>query len=205
VLPLVYTHPAAAAVFLAACLVWLAPEIAGMAPQMAKAARKTVIVQDRGSMNILIGLQWTGLALNFGLAWLWPAAAIARGGPPGPRNTLFVLGVVFILLGVALRWYAIRTLGRFFTRDVAVSQDQQVVQSGPYRLIRHPAYSGTFLTMLGVGLALANWAGLVALLVCVFAGHFYRVRIEEQALIRTIGQPYVEYMRRTRRFIPLLF
>jgi protein-S-isoprenylcysteine O-methyltransferase Ste14 len=143
--------------------------------------------------------------LNFGLAWLWPAAAIARGEPGWPRTALFVSGVVFIILGVALRWYAIRTLGRFFTRDVAVAESQQVVQSGPYRLIRHPAYSGTFLTMLGVGLAMTNWASLVALLVCVFAGHLYRVRIEEKALIRTIGQPYIEYMRRTRRFIPLLF
>jgi protein-S-isoprenylcysteine O-methyltransferase Ste14 len=205
VLPLVYTNSGAAAVFMVACLVWLVPEMIGMAPQMAKVSRKTVIVQDRGSMIILIGLQWAGLALNFGLAWLWPAAAIVLGGPPGQPAALFVVGVAFIILGVALRWYAIHTLGSFFTRDVAVSRDQQVVQSGPYRLIRHPAYSGTFLTMLGVGLAIANWASLGALLLCVFAGHFYRVLIEEKALIQTIGQPYVEYMRRTRRFIPLLF
>jgi protein-S-isoprenylcysteine O-methyltransferase Ste14 len=205
VLPLVYTNPTAAAVFIAACLVWLAPEMIGMIPQMARVSRKSVFVQDHDSMAILIGLQWTGLALNFGLAWLWPAAAIAQGAPEWQRTALFVLGVVFIILGVALRWYAIRTLGSFFTRDVAVSQDQPVVQSGPYRLIRHPAYSGTFLTMLGVGLALANWAGLIILLVCVFVGHFYRVRIEEKALVLTIGQPYIEYMRRTRRFIPLLF
>ncbi len=199
-LPLVYTQPTAAAIFMAACLVWLAPEMIGMAPQMAKASRKTAAVHDQGSMVVLIGLQWTGLALDFGLAWLWPAAGM--GGQP---TGLFVSGVVFIILGVALRWYAIRTLGNFFTRDVAVSPNQQVVQRGPYRLIRHPAYSGTFLTMLGVGLALANWAGLLALLVCVFAGHFYRVRIEEKALMRAIGQPYVEYMQHTRRFIPLLF
>lgn len=199
-LPLVYTNPTAAGVFIAACLVWLIPEMIGAFPQMARVSRKTVVVQDRGSMSLLIGLQWTGLALNFWLSWLLPAANIAW-----QRTALFVLGVIFIILGVALRWYAIRTLGRFFTRDVAVSAGQQVVQSGPYRLIRHPAYSGTFLTMLGVGLAMTNWASLVALLVCVFAGHFYRVRIEEKALIRTIGQPYIEYMRRTRRFIPLLF
>ena len=204
-LPLVYTNPIAAALFAAACLAWLVPEMIGMLPQMARVSRKSVVVQDQGSMAILIGLQWAGLALNFGLAWLWPAAAIAQGEPGSPRTALFVCGVAFIILGVALRWYAIRTLGRFFTRDVAVSQDQQVVQSGPYRLIRHPAYSGTFLTMLGVGLAVTNWASLAALLVCVFAGHFYRVRIEEKALMRTIGQPYIEYMQRTRRFIPLLF
>jgi protein-S-isoprenylcysteine O-methyltransferase Ste14 len=104
-----------------------------------------------------------------------------------------------------LRWTAIRTLGRYFTRDVAVSASQPVVQQGLYRFIRHPAYTGTFLTMLGMGLAVGNWAGLIVLLVCVFSGHFYRVKIEEQALIRTLGQPYLDYMRRTRRFIPMLF
>ncbi len=159
-----------------------------------------MLVQDSGSLAVLVGLQWFGLALNFILAWLFPAAAI-----PWQRETLFMLAVIFILLGVALRWYAIWTLGRYFTRDVAVSVDQQVVQRGPYRLIRHPAYSGTFLTMLGVGLAVTNWASLISLLVCVFLGHSYRVCVEERALIQNIGQPYIEYMRRTRRFIPLVF
>jgi protein-S-isoprenylcysteine O-methyltransferase Ste14 len=86
-----------------------------------------------------------------------------------------------------------------------VSIDQPVVQRGPYRLIRHPAYSGTFLTMLGVGLAMTNWASLVALLLCVFLGHIYRVRIEEKTLVRMIGEPYIEYMRRTKRFIPWVY
>jgi protein-S-isoprenylcysteine O-methyltransferase Ste14 len=104
-----------------------------------------------------------------------------------------------------LRWYAIWTLGRYFTRDVAVSAEQQVVQRGPYRAIRHPAYSGTFLTMLGVGLAVTNWASLAVLLTGVLLGHLYRVHVEEKALMQTIGQPYIDYMRRTRRFIPLVF
>ena len=115
------------------------------------------------------------------------------------------MGVILILLGVALRWYAIRALGRYFTRDVAVSADQLVVQDGPYRWIRHPAYSGTFVTMLGVGLALTNWVGLVTLLACVLTGYLYRVRVEEHALIQSIGQPYAEYMARTKRFIPHVF
>jgi protein-S-isoprenylcysteine O-methyltransferase Ste14 len=199
-LPLIYTNTAAAGVFMAACLVWLVPEGFGMYRQMAKVSRRAVLVQDRGSLAILLGLQWAGLALNFSLAGLFPAAAITRA-----RMELFLLGLVFILLGVALRWYAIWTLGRYFTRDVAVSVDQKVVQHGPYRLIRHPAYSGTFLTMLGVGLATTNWASLVSLMICVGLGHLYRVRIEEKALIGTIGQPYIEYMRRTKRFIPLVF
>ena len=197
---IIYTNLAAAVVFIFASLIWLVPEILGMAPQMSKVARKTASVQDRSSLGILIGLQWVGLILNFSLGWWLPAEALTWH-----RTDLFLLGVIFIPLGVTLRWYAIRVLGGYFTRDVAVSADQELVQSGPYRLIRHPAYSGTFLTMLGVGLAMTNWASLACLLICVFSGHIYRVKVEEKALTRAIGQPYIAYMQRTRRFIPWVF
>jgi protein-S-isoprenylcysteine O-methyltransferase Ste14 len=199
-LPLIYTNAVAAGIFLAACSIWYVPEMIGTIKQTAKASRKEASVQDRGSMGILIGLQWVGIALNFLLAGLFQAAAISWH-----RTALFGTGVSLILLGVALRWYAIWTLGRYFTRDVAVSVDQRIVQNGPYRYIRHPAYSGTFLTMLGIGLAMTNWASLLVLLMFVLIGHLYRVSVEEKALSRTIGQPYVEYMQRTKRFIPLVF
>ena len=199
-LPLIYTDAKATAIFLAACLIWNVPEVIGALKQMAKVSRKEASVEDRGSLGILIAFQWVGLALNFLFAWLLQAAAI-----PWHRTALFGTGVALILLGVALRWYAIWSLGRYFTRDVAVSADQQIVQNGPYRTIRHPAYSGTFLTMLGVGLAVTNWASLLALLTCVLAGHLYRVRVEEKALTQTIGQPYIAYMQRTWRCIPFVF
>ena len=187
-------------IFLAVCLIWIVPEMIGAIKQKAKVSRKEAVIQDRGSLGILIGLQWAGIALNFLLAWLFQATAIYWH-----RTALFLMGIVLILLGVALRWYAIWTLGHYFTRDVAVSTDQKVVQNGPYRSIRHPAYSGTFLTMLGVGLAMTNWASLVVLLICVLTGHMYRVRVEEKALGQTIGQPYAEYIHHTKRFIPFVF
>ena len=199
-LPLIYSNPLATIIFIVACLAWMVPEMVNMIPQMAKVSRKASIIHDRGSMSILVGLQCAGLVLNFWLGWSIQGAAILWA-----RTTLFATGILFILLGVALRWYAIWTLGRYFTRDVAVTADQPVVQQGPYRLIRHPAYSGTFLTMLGVGLAMTNWASLVALAFCVFLGHWYRVKVEEKALVLAIGQPYIDYMQRTRRFIPLVF
>ena len=151
-------------------------------------------------MLILLGLQWIGLFLNFILGWLIPSAAISWH-----RTAPFGLGIIFILFGVALRWYAIWTLGQYFRRDVAVSTDQHVVQSGPYRCIRHPAYSGTLLTMLGIGLAVTNWVGLVSLLICTFVGHLYRVNVEEKVLAQAIGQPYIQYLQHTRRFIPWIF
>ncbi len=199
-LPLIYTDSTATILFLAACLIWLVPETIAMPRQMASAARKTAALQDRNSLIVLLGLQWIGITLDFLLSWFLTSATIHWH-----RTAVFVLGLVCVLLGVGLRWYAIRTLGNYFTRDVAVSADQQTVRGGPYRLIRHPAYSGTFLTMLGLGLAIGNWAGLLFLLACVALGHLYRVKIEERALVRTLGQPYLEYMRATRRFIPWVY
>jgi len=179
--PLIYTNAPAAGIFLAACLVWNVPEWIGALKQRAKGSRKEASIQDHGSMGLLIGLQWVGIALSFLLAGLFPTAALTW-----QRTALFGSAVTLILLGVALRWYAIWILGRFFTRDVVVSADQTVVQHGPYRSIHHPAYSGTFLTMLGVGLALTNWASLVALLLCVLSGHLYRVHVEEQRSARPL-------------------
>ena len=198
--PLIYTNPAAAALFVAACLIWLVPETIGMRRQMAKDRRAASLVQDRGSLVVLLGLQSAGLVLNFALAGLFPAGAMAA-----PRAALFGLALAVMLLGVGLRGWSIWTLGKYFTRDVAVSADQPVIDHGPYRWIRHPAYSGVLLTMLGVGLAAANWASLSALMVCVVMGYAYRVRIEEAALVRALGQPYRDYMRRTKRFIPAVF
>jgi protein-S-isoprenylcysteine O-methyltransferase Ste14 len=199
-LPLIYTNSTAGGIFLAACTIWIVPEAIGMLTQTARVARKGVSVRDRGSMGLLIGLQWVGLALNFSLAGFFRAGAISWH-----RTALFAIGVACILLGVGLRWYAIRTLGSYFTRDIAVSADQHVVQNGPYRFVRHPAYSGTFLSMLGIGIAMSNWASLTALLACVFVGYAYRVGVEEQALVESIGQPYEDYKARTKRFFPWVF
>jgi protein-S-isoprenylcysteine O-methyltransferase Ste14 len=110
-----------------------------------------------------------------------------------------------MLLGVALRWWAILTLGNSFTFDVAVRSTQTVVHAGPYRLVRHPSYSGMLLTLFGVGRALANWSSVVSLLTFGLIGLLYRVWVEERALAEALDQPYVDYMRRTKRFIPFVF
>jgi protein-S-isoprenylcysteine O-methyltransferase Ste14 len=59
--------------------------------------------------------------------------------------------------------------------------------------------------LLGVGLALANWASLVAMLAGGLIGLLYRIRVEERALVEALGQPYRDYMRQTKVFIPFIF
>jgi protein-S-isoprenylcysteine O-methyltransferase Ste14 len=164
-----------------------------------RAASPTRRRKDQGSLFVLVTLLVVGIFLAFSWSEL-PGATITWHRP-----VVFAVGVALMLVGVALRWWAVRSLGRFFTTDVAVVPQQQVIQRGPYRFIRHPSYSGTLLTMLGLGLAMTSWASLVANMFCTLAGLAYRVRVEEQALSAELGRPYVEYMRRTRRFIPFMF
>ncbi len=195
--PLIYGWNVYAIVFWIVYVVWFVLEMIGAVAQRVKADAKK---QDRGSIvALLVGL-YVGLLLNFVFAGLFPSATITWHHP-----ILVSVGLVLMVLGIILRQYAIRVLGQDFTREVATRADQQVVQRRPYRYIRHPAYSGTLLTVLGIGLAMTNWASLVSILLFSFVGYFYRVLVEEQTLRTSLGQPYVEYMHHTKRFIPFVF
>jgi protein-S-isoprenylcysteine O-methyltransferase Ste14 len=113
-----------------------------------------------------------------------------------------VVGTATLLAGGALRRYCFNALGRFFTGTVVVSADQQVIQTGPYRLIRHPSYTAALLMFTGIGIALGNWISVAVLFLvhCLLYG--IRVSVEERALLATLGEPYRDYMSRTKRFIP---
>jgi protein-S-isoprenylcysteine O-methyltransferase len=154
--------------------------------------------QDRGSKWILIASVWGTVVLGIGLAVVFPQAAITAG-----RTPLFVIGLLLMLAGIGLRWYAIFALGASFTTDVATREGQRVMQSGPYRWIRHPSYTGGLLTLVGILVCCLNWASLVALALAV-AGYAFRIRVEEEVLANGLGDEYRGYMRRTRRVIPFI-
>ena len=118
---------------------------------------------------------------------------------------LFALGIVLMLIGIAFRFYAVSILGKYFSMRLAIQPGQTVVQDGPYRWIRHPSYTGALITLFGVGLALGNWLSLIVILVAGLIGYSYRVMVEERILLAALGDPYREYMKHTKRFIPFVF
>jgi len=196
--PLIFSTPAYSVAFAVTQLIWVIPDRIG-AFWLRSSRDPAAHQQDRGSMYVLTATLIMGLFVGFALALKWQAAAI-----PWLRPQITIAGIALTLLGFALRWWSIFTLGRYFTLDVAVRSTQTVIQSGPYRFVRHPSYTGILLIILGMALALANWASLVVILIGCLSGLLYRVRIEERALIDALGQPYVEYMRHTKRFIPFI-
>ena len=154
--------------------------------------------RDRGSHLVVLLTIYAGVALAILVASAHlPFTQITRF-PEG----VFWFGIALMLTGFAFRHYAIHSLGKFFTHTVATRPGQYVVDTGPYRLIRHPAYSGSLLTFLWLGLAMGNWASIALLLLGAGIGFTYRVHVEERALCTDLGQPYRDYMQRTQRFVP---
>jgi protein-S-isoprenylcysteine O-methyltransferase len=109
------------------------------------------------------------------------------------------------IFGIVLRWFAILYLGRFFTVNVAIHADHQVVDSGPYRFIRHPSYTGGLLTAVGFSMTLNNWGSFVIIVLPCVAVTLWRIHLEEQALRAALGERYSSYMWRTRRLIPFIY
>jgi protein-S-isoprenylcysteine O-methyltransferase Ste14 len=79
---------------------------------------------------------------------------------------------------------------------VATHPDQEVVTAGPYRLIRHPSYTGLLIAFLGVGIFLNNWLSLSFLLVPITVAVLYRIRKEEEVLLVSLGESYGITVRR---------
>ncbi len=104
-----------------------------------------------------------------------------------------------------LRWYSIGYLGRYFTVDVSISAEHRLIDSGPYRFIRHPTYTGALLAFLGLGFCFGNWLSILFLGLPIIAAFLWRIRIEERALLQALGEQYRRYMRRTKRLLPFIY
>lgn len=123
-------------------------------------------------------------------------AAIGGGWAP------VIVGELLAVAGIALRIWAILTLDKFFTFIVGIADDHRVVQHGPYRVLRHPGYAGALLTLLGIGVALANWLSLLVIFVVPVLALGVRIKVEEETLAGALGAEYRAYADRTDRLIP---
>jgi protein-S-isoprenylcysteine O-methyltransferase len=137
---------------------------------------------------------------------LFTASLVSHAMPAFRLSSeLYVYGFAIFCGGLVLRWYAILYLGRLFTVDVAIHSDHYVVDSGPYRLVRHPSYFGALLICLGLGVCWLNWISILVVLVPITAAFAFRIRVEETALLESLGEPYKVYSARTKRLIPFVY
>jgi protein-S-isoprenylcysteine O-methyltransferase Ste14 len=165
-------------------------------------ARRTVVenrAKDSGSLALILIATSLMLLLSFPLSFVTSLRFPAAANLPA-----FVIGTLVLVAGSLLRRHCWRVLGQYFTGDVQTRADQPVIDRGAYRWVRHPSYSAAILMFAGIGLALANWASLVPLVLVAILVYSYRARVEERALIQTQGQPYITYMKARKRFVPFI-
>jgi protein-S-isoprenylcysteine O-methyltransferase Ste14 len=115
------------------------------------------------------------------------------------------LGAIVIAIGILIRVWAIITLGNAFRTTIETDKGQKVVTSGPYKLIRHPSYSGAMLICLGYGIAFQNWLALGVLIVLPPIAILYRIPYEEAAMVDELGEEYRDYQRKTKKLIPYIW
>lgn len=120
-------------------------------------------------------------------------------------NFIGLLGLTLLLAGVSVRWLAIYTLGKYFTGVVTIKDDHRIVQSGLYKHLRHPAYTGALVGHLGFGLSFTNWLSLAFSTLPYLVAAFYRMKVEERALKDSFGEEYERYAKRTKRLIPKIY
>ena len=160
---------------------------------------KTGTKQDRSTLGTI----WLVIAVSI-MAGIFVARNFAAAALPQGRMLAWV-AVMLFLVGLALRWWAIIILGRFFTVDVTIEKDHELVERGPFRILRHPSYTGVLLAFLGLALSLRNWAALLVILLPIVAAFIHRMNVEEEALSRALGPRYAEYMKRTKRLVPFVY
>ena len=154
--------------------------------------------RDRHSLLVLWGVILVSVWLSIGCVIWFPNALVPH------RHGFYLAGLALFLCGIALRWYSIWYLGRYFTVDVSIAAEQRVINTGPYRLIRHPSYTGALLAFLGFGFCLGNWMSIL-LLFPVLGAFMWRIHVEESALREGLGENYRAYMRQTKRLIPFVY
>ncbi len=156
------------------------------------------VAEDRGFMIRAV--------LVFVIANILAVACLRRVPAASFGNTLTSwLGIGVMIVGLLLRAWSIRHLGEFFTVDVAVAPHHRLIESGPYKRLRHPSYTGLLIVVAGMGLCFGNLLSILALLVPFAALAIWRMRVEEEALASGLGSPYREYMQRTKRLIPGIY
>ena len=155
--------------------------------------------RDKGSLPALI----FAFLLGLGLARLAKLTF-----PQGQMESLLQMAPIGVLLcfaGTLLRWVSIVQLGRFFTVEVVICKDHQLIDTGPYRLLRHPSYTGPLLVLLGVGICSGNVLALLVIALPFFVAVQHRIAIEEIALSDAFGERYAAYQRKTKRLIPFVY
>ena len=141
-----------------------------------------------------------GIVIAFNMPVIVPVSSIRNH-----FTVFFTLGITFIWIGIFFRYWAIRTLGKFFRTRLVIQNDHELITKGPYKYLRNPSYTGVLITFIGFGFGVANWLSIVVFIAVGLFTYIWRIRVEEQMLSKQFGKAYEDYKKRTWALIPFVW
>jgi len=167
---------------------------------MAKRSRDKTRKADPRSI-IAIFIQ----ALAFSIAWTIVRKPFTPFLPIDWRAQYFVGAIIVLLVLTSLIFVtaAVRALGKQWSLQARVLEHHELIRRGPYRIVRHPIYTGMFGMLIASSLACGHWLGLVIASVVYYFGTVMRIRSEEKLLREQFGSEYDDYAREVPAFIPI--
>lgn len=163
-----------------------------------RSKRKVTKSGDKGSIWLLF------ISISIGY-WLSFIMAATKTGRIYHWNTFFVIGSTLAIIGLIIRVTSILTLKQQFTYTVTKIDNQELIETGLYKIIRHPGYLGQLIIFLGISTSLSNWLSVLLMIIPVLLGYLNRINVEERFMIGQMGQKYIDYQNRTKRLIPLIY
>jgi protein-S-isoprenylcysteine O-methyltransferase Ste14 len=154
---------------------------------------------DKGTttvISIVMGMAFILLPVSPFLNWLGIGAVLILW--------IAVFGVSIGIVGLAIRYAAFTTLGRFFSRTLREAENHTLITNGIYKYVRHPGYLSDLLIFIGVALAMNNIITMIIIPITFTPAYAYRIHIEEKMLIKIFGKQYCEYQKTSKRLIPFI-
>lgn len=133
---------------------------------------------------------------------LWPHWLRQRFFSPSDVNLVWT-GVLLTALGVGFAIWARTWIGNNWSGTITIKDRHELIQGGPYRLVRHPIYTGMFLGYLGTALAFGEIRGLLGFPLLVL-GFGMKLRMEETFMLQQFGNAYINYKHRVKAVVPFL-
>jgi protein-S-isoprenylcysteine O-methyltransferase Ste14 len=141
-------------------------------------------------------------------AYLLPLLGVYRVGllaerilPPSPLVEFS--GVLLVTLGAGFAIWARKHLGSYWSANVTIKDKHRLIRTGPYRLVRHPIYTGLLTALIGTVIVIGQWHALLAVGIALIA-MIRKIRLEERWLGQHMGEEYRRYQAETRALVPLI-
>ncbi len=172
---------------------WLLSEV--LINILTRSKKSGAVSYDKNSVSVIWVVIILSITIGIFIAFSFPRFSEVK----------YFSGILLIIVGIAIRFIAIFSLKSYFNANVAIHHDHKLKTDGIYKQIRHPSYSGSLLTFLGMVLTLGNWISLLVIVLPVLCVFLYRINIEERALMNNFKEEYLEYQKRTKKLIPYVY